>query len=264
MEVVLLQILTKTLEYNSKKEDILEKAHFKYSWKSAIKINMKWISNFYKDFCLFSLWLELGVTSSFYYQKYCIKYLRDVLIVVSPRFIDIFAFCPWTASESLLLLVASQNQIVADNITSQVHNIYSVVRNGSHIVALDFDSISGRVFWSDGSQGKIWSAFQNGTDRRVVSTFLLIFGLTSLPVLRLLLLLTSESRSYLILGSSRIPLWAMLHPGGLDIHNSQYMGVLDKNVASEGSTILNSWSHDTRLHNFFFYSRWEHRKMQWS
>uniref|UniRef100_A0A8C0TXJ2 Low-density lipoprotein receptor-related protein 2 n=1 Tax=Canis lupus familiaris TaxID=9615 RepID=A0A8C0TXJ2_CANLF len=76
--------------------------------------------------------------------------------------------CKVTASESLLLLVASQNQIVADNITSQVHNIYSVVRNGSHIVALDFDSISGRVFWSDGSQGKIWSAFQNGTDRRVI------------------------------------------------------------------------------------------------
>lgn len=70
--------------------------------------------------------------------------------------------------------MASQNQIIADNITSHVHSIYSIVQNGFHIVALDFDSVSGRVFWSDGSQGQIWTAFQNGTDRRLVSTFLLI------------------------------------------------------------------------------------------
>uniref|UniRef100_A0A9L0IKU4 Low-density lipoprotein receptor-related protein 2 n=1 Tax=Equus asinus TaxID=9793 RepID=A0A9L0IKU4_EQUAS len=76
--------------------------------------------------------------------------------------------CKVTASESLLLLVASRNQIVADNITSQVHNIYSLIQDGSHIVAIDFDSVSGRVFWSDGTQGKIWSAFQNGTDKKVV------------------------------------------------------------------------------------------------
>ncbi|XP_059560178.1 low-density lipoprotein receptor-related protein 2 [Myotis daubentonii] len=76
--------------------------------------------------------------------------------------------CKVTASESLLLLVASQNQIIADNITSQVHNIYALIEGGSHIVAVDFDSVSGRVFWSDGTQGKIWSAFQNGTDRKVV------------------------------------------------------------------------------------------------
>ncbi|MBZ3890926.1 Low-density lipoprotein receptor-related protein 2 [Sciurus carolinensis] len=76
--------------------------------------------------------------------------------------------CKVTASESLLLLVASQNKIIADNITSQVHNIYALVQDGSHIVALDFDSVSGRIFWSDSSQGKTWSAFQNGTDKRVV------------------------------------------------------------------------------------------------
>ena len=141
--------------------------------------------------------------------------------------------------------MASRNQIVADNITSQVHSIYSVVRNGSHIVAIDFDSISSRVFWSDGGQGTIWSAFLNGTDRRVVSTFLLIYGLTSPPVLGLLLLLISENRSYLILGSSHFSFWATLHPRGLGIHNSQYMCVLEKNVTSEGrSMILNSRSHD--------------------
>ncbi|XP_032148954.1 low-density lipoprotein receptor-related protein 2 isoform X4 [Sapajus apella] len=76
--------------------------------------------------------------------------------------------CKATASESLLLLVASQNKIVADNITSQVHNMYSLVENGSYIVAIDFDSISGRIFWSDATQGKTWTAFQNGTGRRVV------------------------------------------------------------------------------------------------
>lgn len=180
--------------------------------------------------------------------------------MVSPTVIDIFAFSSSTGSESLLLLVASQNQILADNITSQFHNIYSIVQNGSHIVALDFDSISGRVFWSDGSQGKIWSAFQNGTDRRVVSTFLLIFGLTSPPVLGLLLLLVRESRSYLILGSSHIPLWATWHPRGLDVHNSQYMGVLDKNVTSEGrSMILNSRSHDAETSQFFFFLVYENR-----
>nr|XP_012637337.1 low-density lipoprotein receptor-related protein 2 [Microcebus murinus] len=76
--------------------------------------------------------------------------------------------CKVTGSESLLLLVASQNKIVADNITNQVHNIYPLVRDGSHIIAVDFDSVSGRIFWSDATQGKTWSAFRNGTDRRVV------------------------------------------------------------------------------------------------
>nr|XP_010969732.1 low-density lipoprotein receptor-related protein 2 isoform X1 [Camelus bactrianus] len=76
--------------------------------------------------------------------------------------------CKATASESLLLVVASQNQLVADNITNQVHYIHSLVQSGSHIAAVDFDSVSGRIFWSDGTQGKIWSAFQNGTDRKVI------------------------------------------------------------------------------------------------
>lgn len=101
----------------------------------------------------------------------------------SPRIIDIFAFSSWTASESLLLLVASQNQIIADNITSHVHNVYALIEDGSRIVAVDFDSVSGRVFWSDGTEGKIWSALQNGTDKKMVSTFPLTFGMTNSPVL---------------------------------------------------------------------------------
>lgn len=45
--------------------------------------------------------------------------------------------------------MASQNQIIADNITSHVHNVYALIEDGSRIVAVDFDSVSGRVFWSD-------------------------------------------------------------------------------------------------------------------
>lgn len=101
----------------------------------------------------------------------------------SPRIIDIFAFSSWAASESLLLLVASQNQIIADNITSHVHNVYALIEDGSRIVAVDFDSVGGRVFWSDGTEGKIWSALQNGTDKKMVSTFPLTFGMTNSPVL---------------------------------------------------------------------------------
>ncbi|XP_068936741.1 low-density lipoprotein receptor-related protein 2 isoform X2 [Petaurus breviceps papuanus] len=76
--------------------------------------------------------------------------------------------CKVAASGDLLLLVASRNQIVADNITSQGHNVYSLIRDGEQIVAIDFDSLSGRIFWSDIRQDIIWSAFQNGTDRKVV------------------------------------------------------------------------------------------------
>lgn len=66
--------------------------------------------------------------------------------------------------------MASQSQLIAGNITQQGYFIYPVIQHGSHIVAVDFDSVSGRIFWSDGTQGKIWSAFQNGTDRKLVST----------------------------------------------------------------------------------------------
>uniref|UniRef100_A0A8C4XVC9 Low-density lipoprotein receptor-related protein 2 n=1 Tax=Falco tinnunculus TaxID=100819 RepID=A0A8C4XVC9_FALTI len=72
------------------------------------------------------------------------------------------------ASGNLLLLVASRNQIIVDNITSQSHSIYSLVRDGRNIVAIDFDSLTDRVFWSDTTQDKIWSAYQNGTGRKIV------------------------------------------------------------------------------------------------
>lgn len=90
-------------------------------------------------------------------------------------------------SGNLLLLVASRNQIVADNITSHSQHIYSLVRDGRNIVAIDFDSVTDRIFWSDTTQDKIWSAYKNGTDRKVVSLLLhagsIVFQATSFTFL---------------------------------------------------------------------------------
>lgn len=76
--------------------------------------------------------------------------------------------CKVTGSENPLLVVASRDKIIVDNITAHTHNLYSLVQDVSFVVALDFDSVTGRVFWSDLLQGKTWSVFQNGTDKRVV------------------------------------------------------------------------------------------------
>lgn len=74
-------------------------------------------------------------------------------------------------SRQAFLLVASRNQIVQDDITAQPNVVRSLVRDGRNIVALDFDSATDRVYWSDTSQDRIWSANKNGTDRTVVSFF---------------------------------------------------------------------------------------------
>lgn len=78
--------------------------------------------------------------------------------------------CLFTDSRQAFLLVASRNQIVQDDITAQPNVVRSLVRDGRNIVALDFDSVTDRVFWSDTSQDRIWSAHKNGSDRTVVST----------------------------------------------------------------------------------------------
>uniref|UniRef100_A0A672KQ36 Low-density lipoprotein receptor-related protein 2-like n=1 Tax=Sinocyclocheilus grahami TaxID=75366 RepID=A0A672KQ36_SINGR len=72
------------------------------------------------------------------------------------------------ASEALLL-VSSRNQIVSDDILAQPNVIRSLVRDGRNIVAVDFDSVTDRIYWSDTTQDRIWSAHKNGTDRTVVS-----------------------------------------------------------------------------------------------
>lgn len=77
--------------------------------------------------------------------------------------------CVFTDLRQAFLLVASRNQIVQDDITSQPNVVHSLVRDGRNIVALDFDSVTDRVYWSDTSQDRIWSASNNGSDRTVVS-----------------------------------------------------------------------------------------------
>ncbi|MEQ2184541.1 hypothetical protein GOODEAATRI_009041, partial [Goodea atripinnis] len=42
------------------------------------------------------------------------------------------------------------------------------VATGSSIVTVDFDRETSRIYWADATQKKIWSAFQNGTEKREV------------------------------------------------------------------------------------------------
>lgn len=97
-------------------------------------------------------------------------FLQQVFVFFKKNFCRIYLTLPVFAEfGNLLLLVASRNQIVVDNITSHAQHIYSLVRDGRNIVAVDFDSVTDRIFWSDTTQDKIWTAYQNGTDRKVVS-----------------------------------------------------------------------------------------------
>lgn len=84
------------------------------------------------------------------------------------------SLCVLTDSRQAFLLVASRNQIVQDDITTQPNVVRSMVRDGRNIVALDFDSVTDRVFWSDTSEDRIWSANKNGSDRTVVSYFVIM------------------------------------------------------------------------------------------
>ncbi|XP_076154846.1 low-density lipoprotein receptor-related protein 2 [Alosa pseudoharengus] len=66
-----------------------------------------------------------------------------------------------------VLLVTKRSQIIADRINFRPPVIQPIV-SGSSIVTVDFDRVSKRIFWADVSQKMIWSAFQNGTDKRKV------------------------------------------------------------------------------------------------
>lgn len=81
---------------------------------------------------------------------------------------DRCSFPNLTGSREAILLVASRNQIITDDIISQPNVVRSLVRDGRNIVAVDFDSVTDRVYWSDTTQDKIWSAHKNGSDRTVV------------------------------------------------------------------------------------------------
>ncbi|KAI1884877.1 hypothetical protein AGOR_G00214390 [Albula goreensis] len=76
--------------------------------------------------------------------------------------------CKASGTREALLLVASRNMIVSDDIMAQPNVVQSIVRDGRNIVAVDFDSATDRVYWSDTTQDKIWSAHKNGSDRTVV------------------------------------------------------------------------------------------------
>lgn len=88
--------------------------------------------------------------------------------------------CLFTDSRQAFLLVASRNQIVQDDITTQPNVVRSLIRDGRNIVALDFDSVTDRVYWSDTSQDRIWSAHKNGSDRTVVSLVCYFFVTTDI------------------------------------------------------------------------------------
>lgn len=87
---------------------------------------------------------------------------------------DHCSFRNLTGSREAILLVASRNQIISDDIISQPNVVRSLVRDGRNIVAVDFDSVTDRVYWSDTTQDKIWSAHKNGSDRIVVMTQLFL------------------------------------------------------------------------------------------
>uniref|UniRef100_A0A3Q2Q3X8 Low-density lipoprotein receptor-related protein 2 n=1 Tax=Fundulus heteroclitus TaxID=8078 RepID=A0A3Q2Q3X8_FUNHE len=76
--------------------------------------------------------------------------------------------CKASDSRQAFLLVASRNQIIQDEISAQPNVIRSLIRDGRNIVAIDFDSVSDRVFWSDTSQDRIWSSHINGSERAVI------------------------------------------------------------------------------------------------
>lgn len=66
-----------------------------------------------------------------------------------------------------VLLVAKRSQIIANRINMKPPQMRPVI-SGSGIVTVDFDRVTSRIYWADASQKKIWSAYQNGTDKRQV------------------------------------------------------------------------------------------------
>ncbi|XP_043910917.1 low-density lipoprotein receptor-related protein 2-like [Protopterus annectens] len=76
--------------------------------------------------------------------------------------------CKATDPREALLLVTSRNQIVSYNLNTEPNVIRSVVTNGVNIADVDFDALTHRIIWADTSEDMIWTAFRNGTDRKVL------------------------------------------------------------------------------------------------
>lgn len=66
-----------------------------------------------------------------------------------------------------VLLVAKRSQIIANHIYAKPP-LVTPVASGSGIVSVDFDRATSRIFWADATQKKIWSSFENGTEKREV------------------------------------------------------------------------------------------------
>lgn len=66
-----------------------------------------------------------------------------------------------------VLLVSRRNQILANHI-NKIPPVLQAVVSGSDIVTVDFDRVTSRIYWADASTKQIWSAYQNGTDRKQV------------------------------------------------------------------------------------------------
>lgn len=70
-------------------------------------------------------------------------------------------------TQNAVLLIAKRSQIIANWVNKKPPLMKPVV-SGSSIVTVDFDRVTSRIYWADASQKKIWSSYQNGTDRREV------------------------------------------------------------------------------------------------
>nr|XP_046225254.1 LOW QUALITY PROTEIN: low-density lipoprotein receptor-related protein 2 [Oncorhynchus gorbuscha] len=82
--------------------------------------------------------------------------------------------CKATDPTAATLLVAKRSQIISNKVNLQPPLIHPVV-SGSGIVTVDFDRLTSRIYWADASLKKIFTSFQNGTDRReVFSTGLMV------------------------------------------------------------------------------------------
>jgi len=66
-----------------------------------------------------------------------------------------------------VLLVAKRSQIIANHIHAKPP-LVTPVASGLGIVSVDFDHATSRIFWADATQKKIWSSFENGTEKREV------------------------------------------------------------------------------------------------
>ncbi|KAJ8414276.1 hypothetical protein AAFF_G00051460 [Aldrovandia affinis] len=75
--------------------------------------------------------------------------------------------CKASDPRDAILLITKRSQIISNNLNHRPTIIRPVV-SGSNIVTVDFDRVTNRIYWADASQKKIWSARQNGTDKREV------------------------------------------------------------------------------------------------